>query len=257
MKRFELIGLDNSIPATNRLRRFIGLGNYPAHKNQRYLRQKDISAAVRSILFSYFGYESKEHTRVRAIDGFEVALDLFFGDWWQVEKERWDTAQEKNESLHWYEPFVFGVFMGTLAGQWQELRRLCTWITDKSKESFFGSFDIDLASIMILFAEFFGEKEIAGSVEIRESIVGGRNKRAKHLLRLLNAINERNQDEFSETVCQLLAMFSKSCPKSNFASFMDVTALIESSFVNVGILNGLHLPDIEAQLKAFLVLKEE
>lgn len=190
--------------------------------------------------------------------GGEIALDFFFGNWWQEAKAYEGLSEpEKNQALSWSEPFIHGMLFLMLLQRWDDLSKLCSWLDSDIEIDDTPDVEKEVLLVIKLVASSQLPEPMAGLEEIRTDINNCRLKQPKLLLKIWDAIEAMDQKEFEKTMKESLTHYLKSVDayikkgvfKCCVAEFQTVLCLI-------ALKKGLAFPKLPEKLAAALVTRE-
>ncbi len=253
-RNHEIIGMQLSMKPYKFIGEYVGVENFAEDAARELALGFDLNVVVRSVIYRHLDYDLSGADLVDAPVGMEIALNQFFGDWWQHPREECETEAEKNQEMLWFKPMHFSLFLASLLQRWDDLRKLASWCFDDNADQYFGPIGEEEPYVVMLFAEHFGGTKLGRSSELRAQVEGCRRKRPKLLLSLLDSLISQDQDLFQDSLKQLLTRFSKSCPRSDIGNLWEVVDVVTSTFRNVGVhMIGLKEPELASKLKAHLV----
>ena len=253
----KIIGLNVKLKPHKYVGEYVGYDNFPRELLRLRGLQNDLIVSVESVIYQHLGYDSSSATLVAPTEGLAVAENLFFGDWWSYPHDKIDSEKEKNQRLLWFKPMHFSLFLASLLQRWDDLRKLASWCFDDNADQYFGPIGEEEPYVVMLFAEHFGGTKLKRSAELRAQVEGCRRKRPKLLLSMLDSLINQDQDQFQDSLKQLLTRFSKSCPRSDIGNLWEVVDVVASTFRNVGVqLIGLEEPELSPKLTAHLVTRD-
>ncbi|TWT87132.1 hypothetical protein Mal64_26670 [Pseudobythopirellula maris] len=243
----------------NQPSQFMGVGNYPPDKDQRYCRFFDLSDCLKSVVFMHWGlWEAGAEASSVLQAGTDIAVDYFYGDYvrWPDYAECMERRPD-NDNLEWAEVFRDGLFLGLLAGDDSACSRLAEWVTPDLPydEAFYDLTPADnawlkLVSFLIRGVSF----DRAECQPLIESIAKARTKRAKLLLEPLVAIEQADQD----SLLPAMAAWMRHYLKREFAKemFPDYVTIEGSIVTALAKRKGMSLEGLPGDLLSAIVTRK-
>ncbi|HUE72723.1 MAG TPA: hypothetical protein VMP01_17690 [Pirellulaceae bacterium] len=240
---------------------FKGVGNYPQGLDPQFLRQCDVGQALMLAVMRHLSYRTPPDVQKRLIDGFEVALDYFYGEWW---KDRTDLAFDfgimidkthPNRDLIWFKTFSAGLLLGLLTERWSDIARLCSWVEPDLKPEYMGG-QIEDQLVYIYFSVAASLRtdpmpELAG---LEAGIKKCRTKRSRLLFKAWEAARAGDQSAFDKAFRESLEHFDSTYYTAS--TVVEWIAQHQSVVWLAAKRLGLKFPPLPERLAAMIITRE-
>ncbi|QDT45915.1 hypothetical protein Pan241w_60430 [Gimesia alba] len=190
--------------------------------------------------------------------GVDATRDYFFGNWWQ-EGELYPglSESEKNRELSWFEPFLYGMLFMALLEQWQNVAKLCSWLTSDYEIEDTDTEEKEVLLVFKLVASSLAPEPICEADDVRAVIKKCRLKRPKLLLKIWDAIETHDQEEFEHAMEESLTLYFESVdPYIKKGHFKFCVAKFQTVLCLIALKKGLEFPTLPEKLAAALVIRE-
>lgn len=232
---------------------FQGVGNYPKNFGTA-AREFDIHRALNAGAIRHLRFPSAPAADKYLDAGVDVAMDLFFGDWWP---QLYSSEEEKNDDIGWFGTFPWSLLLALLRNRYDEATRLCSWCHVEMEPEYQGTLEPEVGYIYLLIAGLMADSASSASTKLREKITQCRLKRPQLLLLLLDAVTETKQEAFEEAMLKSMKHFSKSCPRSEIGGdFVSLLALPQSILNMVARHRGMVSCELTANLQGHIITPE-
>lgn len=246
--------------ASERVEQFRGVGNYPPGKDPLFCRQRDIHGSLEIAVLCHLGYDIPVKIPVYINAGVDVAIDYFFGDWWQHDKESKllldKSRRHRPRKMEWYMAHSEGMMLAMLAERWDDVTRLANWVE-------FNMVAIDvpyyqdelLSDVYKLLSASFRDDDTKGIERVRSKLRRSKSRLIHDLTDLWEAVEARDQTLFAEELILGLNRFVKG-NKEDRDTPIDCIAQHHSCLALAGQRLGMALPDLPDLCAAVLVRRE-
>jgi hypothetical protein len=260
----DLLGIDRQVIGLARKdiehdisKRFRGLGNYTVPDGQVVHRERDTGIVFKSLVGKHLGvdYQSVEEIAQLLVAGIEISVDYFYGDY--LLDPKWAEQMSKqpdNEYLSWLEVFQNGSLFCLLGNDDENLRRLAQWVEPSlpPNETPY-LYSVQDNSYQKLLAEFLATGTTT-SKQLRSDVENSRKRRPKLLLSCLDAIEAKDEMQFSKHFKSYLNHFLKS---EFYDGGLPCYASIQGTILwHVAARNGINVSDLSEKQHATIITRE-
>lgn len=231
------------------------LKDRPAECHQ-IIRESVVRLTLNLVIARHLGFTDADVTPILE-RGKELAHEYFFGGWWKVDEEDRRNLDKslspELRSLIWSGPYLNGVFMSALTGDWEMVRVLSDWVDD----SVVPEFQFELASSSIgesitLLASRLREARLSNEVHLISFINAGRSKQAKLMQDVILHLESGDENRFNKAFLAALKHWEKvhvdDCPN------MIYWVSIPHSMIRLWALEkGMKISELPPNLDALLV----
>ena len=237
--------------------RFKGLGNYPPGSSQAGLRELDAHDSLSLAIMRHLDYETPPWIERCINEGFDVALDYFFGEWWLNDEERpLVDKRHPDRNLYWFKAFSYGLFLGLLTERWSDVAKLCSWIEADLRPEYIGDdLEDQGCQVYISMAASLRPEPMAGLAEVEANIQKCRTKRPRLLFKAWQAARSGNQLAFNKAMTASLEHFIANRHACG-TGMTDWIAHHQSVVCLAAKRLGLQLPPLPEKLAALIVTRE-
>lgn len=240
---------------------FNGLGHYPQGLDPQFLRQCDVGQSVMLAVMRHLGYRTPPDIEKYLTDGFEVALDYFYGEWW---KNRTDLAFDfrimidkthPDRDLIWFKTFSAGLLLGLLAERWSDIAKLCSWVeADLKPEYLGGEVEDQLVHVYLSVAASLRAEPMPGLAELEAGIKKCRTKRPRLLFKAWEAARGGDQPAFDKAFRESLEHFDSTYFRAS--TVVEWIAQHQSVVWLAAKRLGLKFPPLPERLAAMIITRE-
>jgi hypothetical protein len=211
-------------------------------------RKGDHISCAGNVATCFYLLDQKKKSAHYARETVNAILDYFFGKWQEKVPTDLGTFDPGwwRENLHyeWIPLFIEGICWGSALGDWAKVTKIAEYPTLKLL-----GFPKEDRAYYLLVAFFIRGEQLQESRALAKQIAEGKKQKPKLTMRVLDAIEKRDQQKFQQSLTEYLNYFRKNEFKSKELDKLlctDGTILL-----NLGLRNGLAFtppPNVADQL---------
>jgi hypothetical protein len=219
-----------------------------------------------------FGPIAIEAVRKEIEHGVDLAVDYFDDTWWRPDEMRRAglseneldvmnarnlRAMDKSRSdreLKWYEAFKNALFLGGLAGRWDDLARISSWFDATIEPEYqAGQLEDEYQQLFICIAGSLSPQPMEGMDELLAKVKKCRTKRPRLLCAAWEAAHAADQAAFNKAFPETVKHFLS---KPEDGQVYDWVAIDQSSIWFIAEHRGLTLPPLSERQAAAVVTRQ-
>ena len=221
------------------------------------MREFDVLNSLSLAIMCHLDYETPPWIERRVSEGFDVALDYFFGDWWYDDKYRQMLdKRHPDRNLYWFKAFSCGLFLGLLTERWPDVAKLCSWIEADLKPEYLGDeLEVQGCQVYVSMAASLRPEPMEGLADVEANIQKCRTKRPRLLFKAWQAARSGDQLAFNKATTESLEHFIAN-RRAHGTGMTDWIAHHQSVVCLAARRLGLQLPPLPEKLAALIVTRE-
>lgn len=224
----------------------------------------NLSCAILILASTHFGIPCMIEIRELLNDCAAAAIELFFGDWYEHERDpvSFNPAPKSKEEAYesylrqvWFLPYTRGLLSCMLGKKWEEAERLSVWVHSDLDMGYQGDLEPEVGQIIIAMAAHIAGNREVDLESLATAVSRTRKKRPKLLFDLLKAVCEHDQSAFNVALTANLKHFASRKPDQwELCSFW--IAWYPSTLCLYGNHLGLKTPELPRSLAIRLITRE-
>jgi hypothetical protein len=230
----------------------------PGKPHQAFARESQIRWAVRWAILEHLGYGPIQNLSDRLNEGVDRSLEYFLGDWWHADESdaRALDKSRADRALRWFDVLPNALFLGGLAGRWDDVARICSWFDKSVQLEYRGGLNEDADMLLDLcIASSLSPTPMPDAHAMLAYVKAGRARRPKLLCTAWEAALSKDQKAFDKALNSSVNQFLKSDAKDTPSPYFWVP--VRQSFIwLLAERNGLAFPELPEKLDAAIVRRQ-
>lgn len=158
--------------------------------------------------------------------------------------------------LTWDNEFIEGLLCAFWTNDLTNITKLSQWVdSDLIEDSYFESHIMD-AWILIILGKFIHKKTLSGSEFILDKIRNSKRRRAKLLLDIIQAIDQKNHEDFSKTIISYIKFFIKNETDATISLHLGTISEIASLLWETARYFEIELPILSEEIMDRIITRE-
>lgn len=254
--RYELLGCIHHESPNELVQTFVndyrGMANYPKEWSASGIREDEVFTSLSLAVLQHLGFSTPAWLPERINEGFNAALDYFFGTWHRHLDPRDYGPNEK-----WFQTFSRGLFLGLLTERWEDVAKLCSFARSDLPAEYLGDeIEWEGTLVYLSIAADLRPEPLDGLEDVEAKINKCKRKRPRLLFKAWEAARARDQAAFNKAIKESLKHFDGSYFAPRLHSMIDWIAEHQTVIVLAAMRLGLKFPDLPERLAAMIVTRE-